>query len=57
MRCSKEYRKWVNNMRKRWGKTNGVIPSYGFDSPVMERKFGKAKGKYKRTRVVAISSL
>lgn len=38
MRAAKEIRKWVNRMRSKLGRGNGVVPGYAFDNPEMERK-------------------
>lgn len=48
MRASREYRKWVNRLRRRLGKTNGVIPGFAFDYPRMERLMATSHKKRDR---------
>ncbi|MCW3782891.1 hypothetical protein [Defluviimonas salinarum] len=43
MRASREYRKWINHLRRRFGKASGVIPGALLDCPAMERKRSGAK--------------
>jgi len=43
MKGSKEYRKWVNKLRKLYGKKNGVIKSFHLDSYLMEIEFRSNK--------------
>jgi hypothetical protein len=50
MKASKEIRKWVNWMRKKYGKKNGVIRGFYFDQPDMERKDVKSKKNYRRSK-------
>lgn len=48
MKAPREYKNWVNWMRKFYGKKNGCIPGFCFDAPDMERKLEKSKKNYKR---------
>lgn len=43
MKGSKEYKKWMNRIRKRFGGKNGVVKGALLDSPEMERKMAKNK--------------
>jgi len=43
MKASTEYRAWVNWMRSKWGKKNGVIKGWFFDCPSMELKAANNK--------------
>lgn len=51
MRASKEYRRWINKMRKRFGKKNGVIYSGLLDAPVRWIEDDKSKKNYKRNKL------
>lgn len=48
MQANREYRNWINRMRKRYGKKNGVLSSSHLDDPEMEKKWIKSKKNYKR---------
>ena len=50
MKAPKEYRNWVNWMRKHYGKKNGCIKSFFFDNPCMEIKWNNSKKNYKRKK-------
>lgn len=50
MQAPKEIRRWINWMRKHYGKKNGVIPGYFFDHPKMEVKWGNSKKGYNRQK-------
>jgi hypothetical protein len=43
MKASKEIRAWINRLRKRSGKKNGVVPGFLFDLPQYEIKAAKSK--------------
>lgn len=43
MKASKEIKAWINRLRKRGKKKNGVIPGFMFDNPEYERKSVKDK--------------
>ena len=43
MRASKEYRRWVNKLRKLRGKKNGVIRGCYLDQPEMDLKLKSGK--------------
>ena len=50
MRARKQIRKWVNRMRRKWGKKNGVIGRWAFDfagrGPWSDRR--EKKPRYKQ---------
>jgi len=48
MQSPKEYKRWVNWMRKNYAKKNGVIPAFFFDHPKMEVKLSNSKKNYSR---------
>jgi hypothetical protein len=52
LKASKEYRDWVNKMRKQYAKRNkhknGVLPMIYFDDYIMEIEFNRSKKNYKR---------
>jgi hypothetical protein len=48
MRTSKEFRKIVNRLRKKYGKKNGVIKSQFLDHPEYELMGAKNKHAYTR---------
>jgi hypothetical protein len=50
MHAPKEIRNWVNRMRKKFGKKNGVINGFFFDCPYMELKWNRSKKAYNRQR-------
>lgn len=37
MKATREVRQWVNRVRRRVGKKNGVVPGGYFDDPKMDR--------------------
>ena len=41
MNAPREYKNWVNFLRQKFGKKNGVVDTCLFDSPEMERKLNK----------------
>lgn len=43
MKASKEHRRWVDGLRRRYGKKNGCIPVWAWDNPSMERKLSNSK--------------
>jgi hypothetical protein len=55
MRASREYRRWVNRLRKRRGRRNGTVYSGLFDHPEMERKFANATKQRQRVKRVDCS--
>ena len=50
MHAPKEIRKWINWMRSRYGKKNGVIKGWFFDNPYMEVKWENSKRNYCRSK-------
>lgn len=48
MKAPKEYRSWVNWMKKKFGKKNGVVRGFYFDCPRMEIKLENSKRNYSR---------
>lgn len=42
MRGPKEIRRWINRLRSRFGRKNGVVSGALFDSPEHERKLAKS---------------
>ena len=49
MKAPREYKNWVNFLRKKFGKKNGVVDTCLFDSPKMERKLNNDK-KYQKPK-------
>lgn len=49
MQGPREIRRWVNRLRKRFGKKNGVVSCALFDMPDYEIKAETSKRKYKRS--------
>lgn len=48
MRCPRQYRKWMNWMRSRYGKKNGVVGKGLLDSPYHERMLAKSRKQRSR---------
>ena len=49
MRASKEIRSWINRLRSKHARKNGVIPVAHFDNPKMEAKENSNKRLSKNT--------
>ena len=49
MKAPREYKNWINFLRKKFGKKNGVVDTCLFDSPKMERKLNNDK-KYQKPK-------
>lgn len=43
MKAPREYRNWVNRLRSKRGKANGVIRGCWLDNPWMEKKWFTSK--------------
>ena len=52
MRAPREYRRWVDRLKRRFAKPSGTVSSALFDHPQMERKFFKADKQRKRVKRV-----
>lgn len=52
MRAPKEVRRWLNRMRRRFGKRNGVIYAGFLDNPIMERKLAKSAKQLARAAAI-----
>lgn len=50
MKAPREIKRWINRLRKKYGKKNGVVSSALFDSPEYEIKLDKSKKNYKRNQ-------
>lgn len=50
MRAPREIKRWVNRLRRRFGKANGVVSAALFDSPEHERKWAKSTKQRSRCR-------
>lgn len=48
MKAPREYRNWLNRMRRKHGKTNGVISGGLLDNPWMESKLATSKRLVRR---------
>lgn len=42
MRGPREIRRWIDRLRRRYGRKNGVVSAGVFDSPEHERKLAKS---------------
>jgi hypothetical protein len=47
VKASKEYKQWINNLRSRYARRNGVISSCVFDHPDLSRHLETDKKKQK----------
>ena len=52
MKGPKEYKNWLNRLRRKYGKKNGGIPTCLFDAPEMERKVDNDKKNDKHNRKI-----
>lgn len=52
MRAPREYRRWVDRLKRRHVKPSGTVPSFAFDSPRMERKLANSDRQHKRVKRV-----
>lgn len=50
MKGPREIKRWVNRLRRRYGKGNGVVSVGAFDSPEHERKLAKSFKQRSRCR-------
>lgn len=46
MRAPQGYRRWINRLRKLFGKPNGVVPTFAFDNP----KMGRFRANHRKRR-------
>lgn len=49
MRGPREIRRWINRLRAKHGRKNGVVPGCCFDNPEAERKWAKSYKQRART--------
>lgn len=52
MRAPREYRRWVDRLKRKYAKPSGTLPSFAFDSPRMERKRANSDKRRKRVKRV-----
>ena len=50
MKAPREYKNWVNYLRKKFGKKNGRVHISLFDAPEMERKLDNDKRSQKHNK-------
>lgn len=51
MKAPKEYKNWINNLKHRSCKSNGILSLFCLDYPEMDIKLANSKKNYKRSKL------